>query len=94
MPPLPIALLHSLKDDFKNYPVFIETGTLFADTIRTMEPVFEKLYSIEFDERLHNNAKSRYSNSKMNFLLGDSSIVFSTFLPSISDNVVFFLDGH
>ena len=59
-----------------------------------MEPVFDKLYSIEFDERLHYNAKSRYANNKLTFLLGDSSNVLPDLLPTINENVIFFLDGH
>jgi hypothetical protein len=59
-----------------------------------MEPVFDKVYSIEFDERLHYNAKMRYSTNKLKFLLGDSSIVLPELLPTINDNVIFFLDGH
>ena len=32
--------------------------------------------------------------NKINFILGDSSIIFKTLLPTITEKSVFFLDGH
>jgi len=52
------------------------------------------LYTIEFSEKYYNNTKNRYSGDKINFILGDSSIVFESLLPNISDKSIFFLDGH
>jgi hypothetical protein len=86
--------LNLLKDDYKNYSCFIETGTYFGDTIFNMEPLFDKLYTIEFSEKYYNLSKNRYNGDKIDFIFGDSSIVFETLLPTINDKTIFYLDGH
>jgi hypothetical protein len=94
MPALDLALFESLKEDFTKYKVFIETGTYLGDTIFAMEPRFKNLYTIELSPQLHHNAKARYNGNKITFLLGDSSKVFETLLPTIAEPAIFFLDGH
>jgi len=94
MPPLNKIFLDLLQDDYKKYNCFIETGTFNGCTIFPLEPYFNKLYTIEFSEKYYNNTKKRYSGSKINFILGDSSIVFEDLLPTITDKCIFFLDGH
>ena len=94
MPSLKKNLLYLLQDDYTKYKCFIETGTLNGGTIFAMEPYFNKLYTIEFSEKYYNNTKNRYSGSKIKFILGDSSIVFESLLPNITDKCIFFLDGH
>jgi hypothetical protein len=94
MPSLNKYFLDSLQDDYRKYPCFIETGTLNGETTFAMEPYFQLLYSIEFSEKYYYNTKHRYFGNKIQFLLGDSSVVFESLLPSITENTVFFLDGH
>ena len=94
MPSLNNLFLNLLQDDYKKYPCFIETGTLNGDTTFALEPYFNKLHTIEFSEKYHTNTKNRYIGNKINFLLGDSSSVFETLLPTITDKSIFFLDGH
>lgn len=93
MPSIDIYTLKQLKLD-KIYPVFIETGTLFGETIFNMEPIFSELYTIDISEKYHNFTKSLYKGNKINFILGDSSDIFLDLLPSIKHNTIFFLDGH
>ena len=94
MPSLDITFLQDLKADYTQYTTFIETGTLNGDTTFALEPYFEKLYTIEFSETYYNNTKNRYNGDKINFLLGDSAIVFGNLLPNIKEKSIFFLDGH
>lgn len=94
MPSLNRYFLNNLQDDYRKYNCFIETGTLNGGTIFALEPFFDKLYTIEFSEKYYNNTKNRYNRNKINFILGDSSIVFESLLPNISDKCIFFLDGH
>ena len=94
MPFIDINFLLQLQDDYKNYYCFIETGTLNGDTIFSVEPYFNKLYTIEYSEYYYNKTKSMYNGNKINFILNDSSIEFETLLPSITEKTIFFLDGH
>ena len=85
--PLNTDFLCLLQDDYTKYSIFIETGTYNGDTIFSMESVFEKLYTIELCEKYYKNTKAIYDEKKRNsihtemdenkiqFLLGDSSIV-------------------
>jgi hypothetical protein len=94
MPSINNQFLNLLQDDYTLYNCFIETGTYNGDTIIPLEPYFNKLYTIEFSEKYYNNTKNKYNGDKINFILGDSSIVFESLLPTITDKCIFFLDGH
>jgi hypothetical protein len=94
MPSLNTQFLQLLQDDYKKYSTFIETGTLQGGTIFAMEPYFQNLITIEYSEKYYNETKNKYHGNKINFLLGDSSKVFKYILPVISNNSIFFLDGH
>jgi len=94
MPSIDIGFLNSLLDNYKNYPCFIETGTHTGSTIFALEPYFDELHTIEFSEKYYNNTKNNYNGKKINFILGDSSVVFKSLLPNINEKCIFFLDGH
>jgi hypothetical protein len=94
MPSIDKSFLDILQDDFTKYACFIETGTYMGDTIFSVESLFDKLYTIEYSEKYHNNTKNTYKGDKINFILGDSGIVFESLLPTITDKAIFFLDGH
>ena len=94
MPSLNNLYLNLLQDDYRQFNCFIETGTLNGETTFALEPYFNKLYTIEFSEKYYNSTKNRYSGNKINFILGDSSIVFESLLPNINEKCIFFLDGH
>jgi hypothetical protein len=94
MPSLNIDFLYLLQDNFNKYNSFIETGTYEGSTIFALEKCFDKLYTIEYSEKYYNNTKNKYNGNKINFILGDSSVVFQTLLPTINDKCIFFLDGH
>ena len=90
MPSIDHSFLSLLQDDYKKYDCFVETGTYMGDTIFSVEPHFRELYTVEYSEQYHNMTKSRYCGNKINFMLGDSSIVFQTLLPTITDKTIFF----
>ncbi len=94
MPSLDKLFLDNLQDDYTKYPCFIETGTLNGNTIFAVEPLFDKLYTIEFSEKYYYSTKERYKDHKIDFILGDSSVVFESLLPKITDKCIFFLDSH
>lgn len=94
MPSLNKSIFNHLQDDYTKFNTFIETGTYCGDTTFAMEPYFKEIYTIEISDKYHNRTKSQYNGNKINFLLGDSSNIFQSLLPTINDNAIFFLDGH
>lgn len=86
--------LNLLQDDYTKYKCFIETGTYMGDTIFSVEPYFNKLYTVEFSKIHYINTKNKYMGNKIDFIYGDSAIVFEKLLPHITDKCIFFLDGH
>jgi len=94
MPSINLNFLKSLRDDYSKYTCFVETGTFRGATIFSVEPFFNKLYTIEFSKKFYENTRRMYNGTKINFILGDSSIVFENLLPKIDDKTIFFLDGH
>jgi len=97
MPSIDPNFLETLRDDYRNYPCFIETGTHCGDTIMVVEPCFRQLYTIEISEKYHALARDRAADAgvtHVQFLLGDSSVVFRDLLPSVTEKTIFFLDGH
>ena len=94
MPSLNKNFLDQLNEDYREYKCFVETGTYCGETIFNMEPLFEKLYTIEISEDIFKNTSKLYNGEKINFILGDSSKVFRYLLPLLNEKCVFFLDGH
>jgi len=95
MPSLDKTIFSSIKEDISGYKTFVETGTLYGDTMNNMAGLFDKLYSIEIDKVLYDKAKQKFSDhSKMEFIHGDSSIELKELIGNLKSNTVFFLDGH
>jgi len=94
MPSIDVTFLKQLKSNYSDYRCFIETGTAEGNTIFAMEPYFDKLYTDEVSEKYFNRTRENYKCLKINFFLGDSSIIFKTLLASVNEKAIFFLDGH
>lgn len=77
-----------------NFPVFIETGTFLGETTQMASSIFKKVYTIEVDTNLYNNAMFHLPNFGIEVINGDSLNIFPTLIPTISDNIIFWLDGH
>jgi hypothetical protein len=94
MPSIDKNFLKLLKTDYKNYPIFVETGTYHGETIFEMDKYFKELHTIEIKKEFYNNTKSRYKGNKIHFYLGDSAIMLKKFVPILNEKTIFFLDGH
>ncbi len=87
--------LDYIKDYSKETKVFIETGTLYGDTVDLMKDTFDSIHSIEINQQLYLNAVNKYNNDKNVFLwLGDSPDIIPQILKMVNDPAVFWLDGH
>jgi hypothetical protein len=94
MPSLTYNFLTQLQENFRDFSIFVESGTFMGETIFAMENLFKKLYTIEINEELYYQTKSKYNGNKIKFLFGDSSSEMKNILDECNDKVIFFLDAH
>tara|TARA_B100001142_G_scaffold236619_1_gene235098 strand:- start:664 stop:1242 length:579 start_codon:yes stop_codon:yes gene_type:complete len=94
MPAINENFLKLLKTNYKNYPVFVETGTYLGETIFEMEKNFKELHTIEIKKELYDRTKSKYKGNKIHFYLGDSSTMLKNVVSDLNKKTIFFLDGH
>jgi hypothetical protein len=98
--PPPYTLKRRVMLDYKSLfktKVFIETGTFMGDTTWAMSEYFDKLYTIEIDNKLFSMAVERFKDiSKIKVVNGDGGTTLPIVLSNIqSDEVcLFWLDGH
>uniref|UniRef100_A0A6C0FCP0 Methyltransferase n=1 Tax=viral metagenome TaxID=1070528 RepID=A0A6C0FCP0_9ZZZZ len=94
MPALESSIFNAIQCDLTQYSNFVETGTFLGETIYSVEPFFNKLYTIEVKEEFYRNHIEKYKGDKIKFYLGDSGKVLGDIIPEISGKTIFFLDGH
>jgi hypothetical protein len=74
---------------------FVETGTLFGDTVEALRSVFERVVSIELSEELAAKARERFAGcGNVTILQGDSGQVLPRVLETLTGPALFWLDGH
>ena len=75
--------------------IWVETGTYLGQTTEVLSKFSKKVYSIEPESTLFSNAKIYFSKFKnVEILNGTSEQIFPELLPTISEDVNFWLDGH
>ncbi|MCM3675178.1 hypothetical protein M3699_15140 [Peribacillus simplex] len=73
----------------------IETGTYYGEMVQVMINQFDKIISVELDEKLFNAAAAKFSDSPhVTIVHGDSGKVLPKILENISVPCLFWLDGH
>src|SRR5260221_3443522 len=88
------AIILSYKEKY-GPEIFLETGTLFGDTIQALSSNFKILYSIELSKELAEKAKKRFEASQhIAIIQGDSGIEIENILKKITEPALFWLDGH
>jgi hypothetical protein len=75
--------------------VLVETGTLRGDTVAALRSKFDRVYSVELDDRLFEQACARFRGaSNVQILHGDSGKVLPAILADLQQPAMFWLDGH
>jgi hypothetical protein len=75
--------------------VFIETGTLYGDTLAALRNTFDILHSIELSRELYERASARFAgDARIQLWYGDSGDVLPRVLEEVRQPALFWLDGH
>ena len=75
--------------------VLVETGTYLGDMVEVQENNFKRIISIELDQHLYERAKHNFrKKSHITIYQGDSSKILPQIMPTITENALFWLDGH
>lgn len=95
-PPHVVKQLAILRDQrMRRFTTFVETGTFTGEMVAAMRPHFRRIISIEMAPDIHDRARARFGgDSRVELLLGDSSVVLPRVLEQIQDPALFWLDGH
>ena len=96
--PAPHAVKQAIVKEYEakyRLPVFIETGTYMGEMIDAVLNLFPKIISIEFDLKLAQSAKNKYSSMRhVTILQGDSGTLLPELLAGIKEPCLFWLDAH
>lgn len=85
---LAVAELYGLK-------TLVETGTQAGATLAATRDYFDHLYSIEIYEPSVIAARKRFAaHPKVKIIQGDSATVLPALVKTISEPILFWLDGH
>lgn len=80
-----------------SHAIYVETGSLWGAGVAKALPYFDKIYSIELDDKLFQYVKQRFKyETKVKCLHGDSKEVLRDLIPELSrtTGTIFFLDAH
>lgn len=98
----PVPAPHAVKQMINKYyaakfklQVFIETGTYMGEMIDAVLNHFSRIISIEFDPKLAQRAKNKFSSlPHVTILQGDSGELLPGVLAQINEPCLFWLDAH
>ncbi|MEW6746963.1 MAG: hypothetical protein AB1486_29860 [Planctomycetota bacterium] len=75
--------------------VLVETGTFYGAMLLAARPHFERLYSIELDNYLHQRARRLFAgDSGVHLAHGDSGKQLAGVLAELTQPALFWLDAH
>lgn len=75
--------------------IFVETGTYEGETVDNIRNHFKKVYTIELDPRLAQQATQKYaSDPHVRVIFGDSGNELPKLCKNIDQTTFFWLDGH
>jgi hypothetical protein len=79
-----------------NTTIFFETGTYKGDGLVSAQRYgFKKLISVEINQELYTNVSKKFNNINNIIIKLDNSLsAMSDILPTIEENIIFWLDAH
>lgn len=92
--------VHITKEDLEKYgagDIFVETGTYIGETVDMLLSFdkYKKIYTIELNDSLYNDAVSKYTNeSRVECLHGDSIDILTNIVKKLKKPATFWLDAH
>lgn len=85
-------ILEYKKPEFN---IFVETGTEYGVMIEMVADKFKKVYSIEYDKKLYDDACQKFADRKdIVFIHGDSGVELKKVVAELSEPALFWLDAH
>jgi len=97
VPPPHLVKQKTVKEYAKKFYVdtLVETGTFLGDMVYVNRRTFSKIFSIELDRNLCEQAKKRFVRfPHISIMYGDSAEVLSRILADITRPCLFWLDAH
>jgi hypothetical protein len=96
--PVPSSVKHAiLREHADRYGLdtLVETGTFRGGTIEALRDRFRRIYSIELDDALYEEASARFARvPNVTILHGDSALMLPKVLTDLGEPALFWLDGH
>lgn len=91
---LKVNILNTYATKF-HIKILVETGTYLGQTVDDLKHKFNKIYSIELDKKLYQNAKNIFEKDKdVKIIHGDSAIQLKKTIKSLKAPTLFWLDAH
>jgi hypothetical protein len=91
-PPKDLVLKLRSEYDLKD---FVETGTYYAKTALWAASHFDRVITVEYSRKIHEEVISRPEKpGNIRFLFGDSREVLKTVVPALPGPAFFWLDSH
>lgn len=73
----------------------VETGTFLGDMVFSQKENFDKLISIELDNKLYKDARNKLKKyKKIEIIQGDSGKILNRICSNLNEPCLFWLDGH
>lgn len=96
--PAPASLKQRVVREYAHrhgFRTFVETGTFFGDMIEAIHRDFDRVHSVELDEKLHRRAVRRFAGTgNVALHQGDSGKVLPGLVDTLREPTLFWLDAH
>jgi hypothetical protein len=97
VPPPHIVKQRVLREYSTRYglKIMIETGTFYGDMVEAMKKYFDRIYSIELNNKFYDQCIKRFKGAiNIKLIYGDSGTELSKIVNEINQPALFWLDGH